>query len=119
MAVYEERGENILTQPEVKLVEDGETNWTISSRHATVFSNDDIVFSEDVIAVNNRLSPPLIVATEFMKVTNKGELISTDVPVQIIQGKQTMNAVGMEVKLDTIEPVINLLSDVSFQYDPS
>lgn len=119
MAVYDERGESILTEPKVSLIENGEASWIISSQKATVFSNDDIEFTSDVVATNNQLQPPLVVETQYMKVTQKGELISTDVAVQIVQGKQTMSAVGMQVKLDTIEPVIQLLSDVSFQYDPS
>lgn len=119
LAVYEEEGISLLSMPKVTLTENNEDRWLITAKEALLHDNEDIEFKHDVLILQLNGEPPLTITIDFMSVTNQGEFINTDLPVQIVKGKQVTNAIGMEVKLDTIKPIINLLSDVNFEYDPS
>ncbi len=119
LAIYEQTGESYLSNPLVTLAKDTVQTWQITSRNAVLYKNEDIDFINDVIVLQLDKEPATQMNTEFVKITNQGDLVLTDKPVQFIKGKQSIYAIGMEAKLDTIEPIIHLLSDVSFQYDPS
>lgn len=119
MAVYNERGQSVLTKPNVTLFDNSVDTWRITSNTAIVFDNDDVEFQSNVIAVQTTSNPPLIIASDSIRVQDKGTRIRSDLPVQILQGKQAIDAVGMEIELDTIKPIIHLLADVNFNYDPS
>jgi LPS export ABC transporter protein LptC len=105
--------------PNVTLTEKSEDSWLITAKEALLHENEDIEFKHDVLISQLNSEPPLTITSDFMSVTKQGTLVKTDLPVQIVKGKQVTNAIGMEVKLDTIKPIINLLSDVNFEYDPS
>jgi LPS export ABC transporter protein LptC len=119
LSVFESTGLSYMTKPDVVIREQEIDTWRIKAKTATIFDNEDIEFSENVLVVQLTAAPPVIIASDSLKVTRKGQLISTDQAVQIVKGNHSTNAIGMEVKLDTIEPIIQLLSDVRFQYDPS
>ena len=119
LAVYEASGESLLTNAKVILSNASVATWQITAEHAVLHKNEDIEFSNNVVTLQLNDTPSTQINTEYMMVTNNGKLVKTDKAVFITKGKQSINAIGMEVKLDTIEPIIHLLSDVSFKYDPS
>jgi LPS export ABC transporter protein LptC len=119
LAVYEADGVSLLAKPRVTLVTDSQDSWLITADEAQLFDNEDIEFKNSVVITQLNSTDPMMLTSEFLSVKNQGELVSTDLPVQIVKGSQVTNAIGMEVKLDTIKPIINLLSDVTFEYDPS
>ncbi|TCS37626.1 LPS export ABC transporter periplasmic protein LptC [Reinekea marinisedimentorum] len=118
VATYNDSGKSILTAPVVTLLKDQENDWKITARNAVVYDNEDIEFFTDVVVTQLNTTPASIVKSEYMKVTEQGNLVTTDKPVEITQGKQIINAVGMNVNLDTISPIIHLENEVTFFYDP-
>ena len=116
---YNGRGETYLTNPDVTLFTEQHPHWHIISDNATVFSNNDIHFQGHVVVTQLTEVPNVVVNTEFLSYSEVKQLITTDQPVQAVKGLQRANAVGMEVELDTIRPIIHLLSDVNLEYEPS
>lgn len=119
LAVYEQENISLFEQPTVQLYQEQNPRWQITSQSAQLMAEDDIEFLRDVEVIQLNANTPISIFTDYLLVTEQGQRISTDQPVKILKGQQVTNAVGMEVKLDTIEPLINLLSDVSFIYDPA
>jgi len=118
LSVYKETKQSLMTRPIVVLSNPEEETWRVTAEKAVIHTNEDIEFISNVLSVQLNATPSVVVASDYMNVTNQGSLIETDKPVRIVKGKQVINAIGMEVKLDTIKPVIHLLSEVSFTYDP-
>lgn len=118
VATYNESGKSLLSAPVVTLLKDRENDWKITARNAVVYDNEDIEFFYDVIVTQLNTTPTSIVKSEYMKVTEQGNLVTTDKPVEITQGRQIVNAVGMNVNLGTIDPIIHLEDEVTFFYDP-
>lgn len=119
MAVYNDSGLTTLTRPRVTLFENDRANWRITANLAKVFDNEDIQFTSNVLAVQTTDTPPIIIASEELTVRQSGTLITSESAVQILQGRQTVNAIGMEVNLQSDDPIIHLLEEVSFSYDPT
>jgi len=119
LAVYEGDGKSLLTNPDVILSSNSIESWRIQADDAVLYSNEDLEFLNNVRVLQLNSDPATQITSDYLKATQQGNFIETDKPVQIVKGKQSMNAIGMTVNLDTIEPVIHLLSDVSFIYDPS
>lgn len=119
LAVYEQDNISLFQQPIVELYRQQTARWQIRSSEGKLLRGDDIEFINQVEVIQLDATPPIRIYTDYLKVTDDGQRISTDRPVEILKGKQITNAVGMEVKLDTIEPLIKLLSDVSFRYEPA
>lgn len=119
LAVYEDQNISIFTAPTVELYQQQVARWQIKSVSAELLNNDDIEFSTSVSIVQLNSDIPVTIHTEFLKISEQGQRISTDQPVEIIKGQQVTHAVGMVVTLNSPEPTIHLLSDVSFIYDPS
>ncbi len=116
---YEEEGEGLLSWPHVILIDDEIETWKIESRRAVIHDNEDIEFFTDVVAKKMDAVPILIVNSDYIKYSNSTNFISTQTPVEITQGKQVVNAIGMTVNLNQTEPVIDLLTEVTFSYEPS
>jgi LPS export ABC transporter protein LptC len=119
VATYNDSGTSLLTAPIVTLVKDHENDWRITAQKAVVYDNEDIEFFNDVIVTQLNTTPASIVKSEYMKVTEQGNLVTTEKPVEITQGKQIIDAIGMNVNLDTISPIIHLKNEVTFFYDPT
>jgi LPS export ABC transporter protein LptC len=119
MSVYNDTGLTRLTKPRVTLYENEDEQWRITANEANVYENEDIEFASNVIAVQTNDTPPLIIASEELTIRQSGTFITSDTAVQILQGRQTIDAIGMEVDLQSDEPVIHLLEEVSFSYDPT
>ncbi|WP_287419754.1 LPS export ABC transporter periplasmic protein LptC [Reinekea sp.] len=119
VSVYNSSGQSLLSQPVVILTDAGQKTWHIRADQALVMANDDMEFRHNVVATQLNGTPATRVGSEFMRVSDQGQLISTDLAVTIVKGRQTVDAVGMAVQLDAPEPVINLLSEVNFVYEPS
>jgi|TARA_B110000503_G_C7163206_1_gene420638 LPS export ABC transporter protein LptC len=119
VSVYNSTGQSLLSQPVVVLTNAGQRTWRVNANQALVMANDDIEFSHNVVATQLNGTPATRVGSEFMKVSDRGKLISSDLAVTIVKGTQTVDAIGMTVQLDAPEPVINLLSEVNFVYEPS
>ncbi len=116
---FESKSETYLTNPDVLLFTLEVPSWNIVSRTATVFSNNEIHFIGDVIVTQLDQTPSMVINTDFLSYSEINQLIETDKPVTAVKGKQRMNAIGMRVNLDTIDPIIHLLSDVNLEYEPS
>lgn len=119
VATYNDTGKSILTLPIVTLLRDQQSNWKITAKEAIVYDNEDIEFFSDVIVTKLNSEPVSVVKSDYMKVTEQGNLVITEEPVEITQGKQIINAVGMKVNLGTISPIIYLKDQVTFSYDPT
>lgn len=119
MSVYNAESESRLTEPTIYRLAQNIPTWKITSEQASLFGNDNIEFRRDVVVAQQNVNDPLIVTSEQMRYAQQQQWIETDQPVEVVQGNQRVTAVGMTVNLDTIEPVIQLLSDVDFYYDPS
>ena len=119
VSIYNNSGQSLLSQPVVVLTVAGQQTWHIRADQALVMANDDIEFRHKVVATQLNAAPATRVGSEFMRVSDQGQRISTDLAVTIVKGRQTVDAIGMTVQLDAPEPVINLLSEVNFVYEPS
>lgn len=119
MSVYEDRGQSLLELPVIHRLDDGTATWQIIADQATLFDNDDIDLSGNVVVTQQNAEPPMLLFSEQMQYTEATQRIVTDLPVQVQQGKQRITSIGLTVNLDTIEPIIQFLSDVDFYYDPS
>jgi len=117
LAVYNTIGQSLLGQPVVVLRQQGQTTWRVTADQATILANDDIEFRQNVVAVEVSSLPATVVTSDVMKVTDQGQRIRSDLAVNIVKGGQTADAIGMDVKLDALEPVIELLSEVNFVYE--
>lgn len=116
---YDKRGESYLTNPDVTLFKLTQANWHIVSDTATVFTNNDIHFIGNVVVTQLNEVPAMILKTDFLSYSEVSQRIFSDQAVNAVKGLQRMNAIGMEVELDTINPIIHLLSDVNLEYEPS
>ena len=119
LAVYNDEGKSNIVRPTVTLISNNLETWRVTSEKAIMSKNEDIEFINDVVAINLLSVPQTIVKSDYLKITKGGELIETDSPVSVTQGPQVLNAVGMEIKLDTVDPVIHLKAEGNFSYDPS
>ncbi|WP_320827402.1 LPS export ABC transporter periplasmic protein LptC [Reinekea sp.] len=119
LAVYNSIGQSLMSQPVVVLSQQGQTTWRVTADQAIILANDDIEFRHNVVAVQVSSVPATVVRSDVMQVSDQGKRIRSDLAVNIVKGGQTVDAIGMDVKLDTLEPVIELLSEVTFVYEPS
>lgn len=119
MSVYNDSDLSRLETPLIQQLDGQQVAWRITAQEALLFSNEDIELINDVLILQQNVPSPIQVSSEWMRYAQATEIIETDRPVEVIQGPQTVTAVGMSVNLGTIEPVIQLLSDVNFYYDPS
>lgn len=119
LAVYNETGKSNIVRPIVTLLSNNIDTWRVTSEKAIISSNEDIEFITDVVAINLQSTPEAVIRTNYLIITRQGELIETELAVEITQGTQILNAVGMEIELNAVEPVIHLKSEVKFHYDPS
>lgn len=119
VSVYNDSGQTLLSEPDVLLFNSSDNEWKITAVNAIVYENDDIEFFNDVYVQQLNSQPITVLQSDYLKVTEQGNLIVTDHPVQITQGKQIVNAVGMTLNTDTIGTTIHLESEVSLIYDPT
>jgi LPS export ABC transporter protein LptC len=117
LAMYEKPQRSQFNQPTIHLVENGALTWKITANTAYIDENDIIEFHQNVIATQLTDTPPLILVTEFLSINNALQTIETDLPVQLTQGSQRVNAIGMDAKMDTMGSNIHFQSEVSFVYD--
>jgi LPS export ABC transporter protein LptC len=119
VSVYNSSGRSLLSQPVVVLTNAGQNIWHVTADQAMVLANDDIEFKHNVVATQLNNAPITQIGSEFMRVSDQDQRISTELAVTIVKSRQTVDAIGMTVQLDAPEPVINLLSEVNFVYEPS
>ncbi|MFQ3229987.1 LPS export ABC transporter periplasmic protein LptC [Reinekea sp.] len=117
LAMYENPQRSQFNQPTIHLVENGTLTWKITANTANIDENDIIEFHENVIATQLSATPALILVTEFLSINNELQTIETDLPVQLTQGSQRVNAIGMDAQMDTMGSNIHFQSEVSFVYD--
>lgn len=116
-AYYQDSGNSRVTLPTVRLVRDNGPDWTIRAQLATLFSNGDTIF-EDTVRVHelsdvNRWE----LATDWLKVSQNGDFVSTPEPVKLTQGPQVATGVGFSADLTTDDPVLTLQSEVAIHYE--
>ena len=119
LAVYNTTGQSLLGQPVVLLRPKDQNSWRVTAEQAIILANDNIEFKQNVVAEQVSSLPATVVRSDVMIISDQGQRISSDLEVNIVKGGQTVDAVGMDVKLNTLEPVIELLSEVTFVYEPS
>ncbi|WP_320826764.1 LPS export ABC transporter periplasmic protein LptC [Reinekea sp.] len=119
LAQYNISDQSLLGRVVVVLSQQGQTTWQVTADEATILANDDIEFRHNVVAVQASNEPATVLRTDAMKVSDQGQRMTSDLAVNIVKGGQTVDAIGMDVKLDDLEPVIELLSEVTFVYEPS
>ncbi|EAR10147.1 LPS export ABC transporter periplasmic protein LptC [Reinekea blandensis] len=119
MSVYESTGQSRLSAPIIHRLDDGIKAWQITADQATVYENNNIDLIGNVVIAQQNAIPPMVLHSDRMHYDEQQQQASTEQPVEVTQGKQRISSVGLTVNLDTIDPVIQFLSDVDFYYDPS
>lgn len=118
LAIYNDTGLSFMEQPNVILLNDQEGQWQITSERAVIDDNEDIEFFTNVTTVQLDTTSPVTMTSDYMKILNQGRLVKTDRPVNIIRGAQIIDSLGMTINLETREPIVTLLSEVKFYYEP-
>lgn len=118
LAMYENPQRSQFDNPIIHLVENGSITWEITANVAYIDENDIMEFHQNVVATQVSSSPSLVLETEFLSVNNALQTIETNLPVQLTQGRQRVNAIGMDAKRATMGSNIHFQSEVSFVYEP-
>lgn len=118
LALYNDRDETFVNQPDVTLYNDQQANWRITSAVATLFGAEQALFEGDVVATELERSTTAQLFSEAMTINPTEQTLSSDVFVRLSQGPNTATAIGMTAKVDTMGSTIHLLSEVTFSYDP-
>ncbi len=105
-----------LTLPDLKLFQEGESNWHAQSEEGEFdVRNDHLVLKGNVVILGeNRKGQPFTMTTDRLNYANKSDFIETDQPVKIVSSDSEITAVGMTA--DITEKKINLLSKVKGHY---
>lgn len=118
LASYADSRQHRLLNPRTTILEEGQERWQISAAQATVLANDDVLYETEVIATE-LTGAAVMIRSDTLLISEQGDLISSDGPVEVSQGAQRARATGMQIQLGSSQSVVELLADVSFHYEPN
>ncbi|TXR52172.1 LPS export ABC transporter periplasmic protein LptC [Reinekea thalattae] len=119
VAIYQELGETLLNQPDITILNNDRNDWKITANRAVLYDNDDVEFFIDVTMVEQTERLATSIVSDYVKATQSGQWVETDLPVEIRQGNSRSNAIGMTADLSDANPIINLIDEVTFYYEPN
>lgn len=117
LAYYEETGDSQVTAPTVRLIRDQGNDWSVRSREATLYSNGDVLFEQAVEVREITDLTGWTLTTDWLKLIDNGDFVTTPHPVRLTQGPQVATGVGFEADLTTEDPVLTLQSEVAIHYE--
>lgn len=120
VAVYQSRGETLLSEPDITLLNQAKNDWKITANRAVLYDNDDVEFFTDVTMIEQTTAlTATSLSSDYFFVTDSGQWVSTDRAVAVRQANNRSNAIGMTADLSTPSPIINLIDEVTFYYEPN
>lgn len=117
MTSFEEQGETFLADPVIYRHQGDRIDWQIESNEATLYNNNDLVFTGSVVATYFGQDGNRLLTTELLSVRDQQQRIETDQPVRISGPGELTTATGLTALLDQPQPIIELHQDVTFRYD--